>query len=268
VLGIGESDQNWRWAAFGKHPVARDFFRVGPDFPLIKGFSDWVENGYQILTSKKKTFHGLCSWRFWARGSQKESLACGLVKDSSDSLGRPYPLLIMGIGPLNGWEDHWDLLPFAFERVWDQIEYLSAQIFNDFRKLEVEIQNIRPPLSHWSELSAKRVSLKEFESAFDPKEAWWDLGDLRRMASSISEKTEVFFRLDRDPLHDQFIMIGLWHFLLKNEAKIIPNALFMGGTFESPHLAVFRRPLMATDFVQLWSVPSNEVKENGARITG
>ena len=71
MLGIGESDQNWRWAAFGKHPVARDFFRVGPDFPLIKGFSDWVENGYQILTSKKKDFSWTMLMAFLGKGFSK-----------------------------------------------------------------------------------------------------------------------------------------------------------------------------------------------------
>jgi type VI secretion system protein VasJ len=254
VLGIGESDQNWRWAAFGKHPVARDFFRVGPDFPLIKGFSDWVENGYQILTSKKKTFHGLCSWRFWARGSQKESLACGLVKDSSDSLGRPYPLLIMGIGPLNGWEDHWDLLPFACERTWDQIEYLSAQMFNDFKIFESEINKLRPPLPEWSEFIMKRGDLKELGLISNSHKTTQNLGDLKKQALSLSEKTESFIGLDQGMSNDQFTSVSFWHLLFKNEVKVIPNVFFMGGTLEKAYLAVFRRPLMPTDFIQLWSI--------------
>jgi len=36
----------------------------------------------------------------------------------------------------------------------------------------------------------------------------------------------------------------------------IPNAVFMGGTLEKAYLALFRRPLKATDFTQLWSVSS------------
>ena len=267
-MGTVESAQNWRWAAFGKHPVARDFFRIGPDLPLGKGFSDWVENGYQILTSKKEAFHGHCSWRFWARGSQKEGLACGLVRDSSDSLGRPYPLLMMGTGFLNGWEDHWDLLPFACERSWDQIEYFSSQRFDDFKKLEDEIQNIRPPLPQWPELTTRREKLKDFDSTFDPKEGSLNLENFKRRASILSEKAEVLIHLDQNPFHDQFTMISFWHLLFKSELKIIPSALFMGGTLESAFLAVFRRPLVATDFVQLWSVSTHWVKENGSRTAG
>ncbi len=265
-MGILESDQSWRWAAYGKHPVARDFFRVGPDFPLLVGLSNWVEKGYESLASRKGVIRGHSSWRFWARGSQKETLACGLIRDSSDSLGRPYPLLMMGTGLMNAWEEHWDLLPLAFERVWNQMEYVSAQRFTDFNKLEGEIQNMRPPLDHWSELSAKSIGLELAEANPDPADP--DMEDLRRTATSLSEKSEFFVPIDQDPLRDQFRMICLFHFILKNEAGIIPSALFLGGTLESAYLAVFRRPLTVSDFVQLWSAPPNEVKENGTRIAG
>ena len=40
------------WAACGKHPAARDFFRVGQDFPLLKIFSGWVDDGYNMLAQK------------------------------------------------------------------------------------------------------------------------------------------------------------------------------------------------------------------------
>jgi type VI secretion system protein VasJ len=260
VLGTVESDQIWRWAAFGKHPVASDFFRMGPDFPLARAFSDWVEKGYRGFVSKKEGYHSLCSWRFWAKGFQKNSLACGLVKDSIDSVGRPFPLLVMGTGPLRGWEEHWDLLPFACERTWGQIESLSVQMFKDLKKLEGEVRGVRPPIPEWSDLTSRRGDLRGFEATLDR--------DLKGKASLLSEKAEIFLPLDQDPVHDRFTLISLWHSLLKNEGKKVPNVLFMGGTFETSCLAVFRRPLMATDFVQLWSVLSQRVKENGSRITG
>jgi len=245
VLGAIGTEKNWRWAAFGKHPVAKDYFKIGQEFPLLKGFSDWVENGYQILTSKKSLSSGLCSWRFWTKGSQKESFACGVVKDSSDQMGRPYPLLIMGTGPLNGWENHWDLLPFACERIWDQIEYLSAQRFNDFKIFESDIHKLWPPLPEWSKFVERRGDFTV-----------QDLGDLKRKAFSLSEKTEILIHIDQGGAYDQFTWVSFWHLLFKNEAKVIPNVFFMGGTLEKTYLAVFKRPLMPTDFVQLWSVSS------------
>jgi len=54
------------------------------------------------------------------------ALVCGVVRDSVDRLGRPYPLLVLGTGSLREWESHWDLLPYACLPVWQRIEYLGA----------------------------------------------------------------------------------------------------------------------------------------------
>lgn len=264
MLGSIESDRNWLWAAYGKHPVVKDFFRVGGSFPLAKGFSDWVENGHRILSSKKHGSPDLCSWRFWAKGAGKETLVCGLVRDSSDSVGRLYPLLVVGTGPLEGWEGNWDLLPLACERTWDQIEYLSTLVVNDYRKLEVEIQNIRPPYPEWSEFSIKRGTLRESISSFHTDSLSSELEALEREVSSISGKTEIFLSLTHRSFRDQLKLINLCHFLLKGYTKTVPNTIFMGGPLEKVYLAVFKRPLIPSDFVQLWCVSSDGVKENGS----
>jgi len=88
----------------GKHPVAMDYFHLGTSAPLVNAFGAWIENGYQKVVSPARNGLALHSWRFWARGIQKGHIACGVVRDSSDSTGRPYPLLVMGIGKLPGWE--------------------------------------------------------------------------------------------------------------------------------------------------------------------
>ncbi len=249
---------SWQWSAFGKHPVATDFFRLGKEAPLLKGFSDWVEKGYQALISRKNTHtpSGHSAWRFWARGSQKEHIACGVIRDSSDSVGRPYPLLIMGTGPLSGWEDHWDLLPFACDRSWGQIEYLSALVANDFKKLEAEVRHIRSPSSEWSDWSLKR---KEVESQWlhphtDPSSS--SLKEMEERASTAPGSTEFIVSLDPNPMNDQFAQVSFWHYLFKNQGRVAPNAIFMGGSLEKACLAMFRRPLVPADFVQLWSVSS------------
>ncbi len=256
VLGSIRSCKHWHWAAYGKHPAVKDFFRIGQDLPLMESFSDWVEKGYKMLLSKRNVGHEHFSWCFWAKGSLKEVLICGLVRDSSDGLGRPYPLFIMGIGPLKGWEDHWDLLPFACEKTWNQIEYLSAQVFKDFRELEIEIQNIQPPYPDWSEFKTHRERSMEFEASSDHKTSSRDFKDLESQASNLSDKTDSIFYLDKKPFNSQFMLISYWHFLFKTHLNTIPNALFMGGTVEKAYMAFFKRPLMPADFNQLWSVSS------------
>lgn len=245
-------DHSWQWAAFGKHPVAKDYFRLGKDFPLARGLSGWMEKGYQMITSRKDIRPGLSSWRFWTKGAGKDALACGLVRDSSDRVGRPYPLLILGMGSLRGWEDQWDLLPFACERTWEQIEYLSSLMVMDFKKLEVEVQNLRPPSPEWSEFRSQRENFRDEltshlgGSCCDPR----DPGQ----ASRLTERTELYIGLDGGPFKDQFTGIGFWHSHFKTHLNAIPNAIFMGGMLEKSYLALYRRPLVASDFLDLWSL--------------
>ncbi len=251
------SHLNWHWATFGKHPVASDYFRLGEEIPLTTGFSGWVKKGYETLTSKTSASTDLYAWRFWIRGAQRENISCGVIRDSSDSVGRPYPFLIIGTGPLPGWEDNWDLLPFACERTWDQIEYLSALVANDFKKLETEVHRIRSPLPEWSEFIVKRRSLENLRSNSDTNPASWNLKEMERQAADASDKAELIVRLNQDSVNDQFAQVSFWHYVLKNHRKTAPNALFMGGTLNRIYLAIFRRPLTTADFVQLWSVSSS-----------
>lgn len=236
MLGSIKSGLPWQWTATGKHPAMKDFFTLGDNGPLALGFSEWVKGGFQQAGSPRDP-SSFYSWRFWARGFRKENLTCGIVRDSSDSLGRPYPLLVMGIGPLNGWEKDWDLLPLACETTWNRMEYLSTRMFNGLKQMEEEMQNLQPPFSGWEELAGKREDFKELE----------------RQVSLRQEEKEIFISLDREPL-DPPAWIRFWHFLFKKNKESIPGTLFMGGTLAQTYLAVFRRPLMPADFARLWSV--------------
>lgn len=134
---------NWEWAVYGKHPVIKDYFKLGQYGSLIKIFSEWVDSGYQQIAPKKKS--SVYSWRFWARGLKRDGMGCGVVRDSRDQLARPYPLLIMGAGPLAGWEDQWDLIPLACERTWTQMEFLCTKTLDSLKQLEEETRKIPPP---------------------------------------------------------------------------------------------------------------------------
>lgn len=255
-------EQNWQWAAFGKHPTAKDYFRLGEETPFVEGLFGWVEKGYQLLTTKEHATPDFCSWRFWVREAGKNSLVCGVVRVSSDSLGRPYPLVIMGAGPLQNWQDNWDLLPFAAERTWRQIEYLGANLFTDFKKLEEEIRTIRPPDPNWSEHAEKRSTLNRIGSPLDPYASFLDIRELKKLAATSAEKQEVFISLDRGPCDDKIMHVSLWHLLARESIKTLPNAMFMGGTLDKAYLAVIKRPLKPADFIQLWSVSAPGLWKN------
>jgi type VI secretion system protein VasJ len=257
-----EDEKNWQWAAFGKHPAAKDYFRLGEETPFVEGLFRWVESGYQLLTAKENAAPDFCSWRFWAREANKNSLACGVVRVSSDSLGRPYPLVIMGSGPLSNWRENWDLLPFSGERTWRQIEYLAANLFADFKKLEEEIRTIRPPNANWPDLARKRKELNCLESPIDPYASFLDFRELKKISALHAEKPEVFISLDRGPCVDKTMHVSLWHLLFRESAKSLPNAIFMGGTLEKAYLSVFKRPMKSSDFVQLWSAAAAGSGEN------
>ena len=263
MLDSLDEEQSWKWAAFGKHPAAKDYFRLGDETPFVEGLFRWVENGYQLVTADATTTPEFYSWRFWAREAGKSTLVCGVVRASSDSMGRPYPLVIMGSGQLRNWQDNWDLLPFALERTWQQIEYLAAKQFADFKKLEEEINSIRPPESQWPEHTEKRKALNRIGSPFDPFASFLDIRELKKLATAHAEKPEVFIGLDRGSCDDKIVHVSLWHHLFRESTKTLPNSMFMGGTLDKAYMAVIKRPLKPTDFVQLWSVTSPGLWKNG-----
>lgn len=243
----------WQWAATGKHPVAKDYFEVGSDVPILKAFSAWVEKGYHALSQKARLGAGLCSWRFWAKGSNAKTVVCGLGKDSSDSVGRPYPLLIVGTGPLMGWADAWDLLPTACENTWNQMEYLSARRFDAFKDFETEIQYIKPPHARWdvfrSETAKRRdESVQGSNTGLSPQTA----GFVDR-AADLAQQADFVVCLDAMQAGDVFTQACLWHAALRAQNETIPNAVFMGANFRGTYLAVFKRALAPNDFVRLWA---------------
>ena len=242
MLGHIKSGRTWTWAAFGKHPSARDFIRTGRESPLVSGFANWIDTGYKEVVSQKAVSQYPVAWRFWSKGAGSENLVCGLVKDSSDSLGRRYPLLIAGTGYLSNWQAWWDLLAFACEKPWEQLEYLSTRTFRDMKTLQESVINIMPPSPDWPLFSAKRNKLFKSPNISDPP------------ASGPPDKTEGFICLDKKPSDDRFTLINYWHSALKSDNKSVPNAIFLGGTFERSYLAFFRRSLTKNDFIQLWTL--------------
>jgi type VI secretion system protein VasJ len=258
VLGSLGSSGHWHWAAYGKHQAAGDYFRVGGDLPLLNAFAGWVRQGYQTVAAKGVPATGYHSWRFWARGSTRGLLVSGLVRDSSDSHGRPFPLLIVGSGPLLGWEEYWDLVPFACEGGWNQMERLGTKGFETVRELEAEIRKIRSPAAEWSAFTAERNGLGDRLASAARAARGSLLEELKTRAAQLARETEVHVSLDEGAAPDQFTLASLWHSLIRETGGQVPHVVFMGGSPAGSFLLLFRRALMPTDFVRLWSGPGRE----------
>lgn len=256
-------EDTWKFAAFGKHPAAKDFIRLGTDTSILDGFADWLEKGYAKLVSKSESSAPeFCSWRFWTKGTGKESIICGLIRQSSDSIGRPYPFFIMGTGILQGWEDNWDLLPLACENTWVQFEHLATHKFADVKDLETGMENVRSPSGLWNAHSAERSALNQIGSSLDPYASFIDLDLLNKQAACLTGKTEAFVSLDRGSCTDKILPVSLWHNIFRGITTSVPNAMFLGGTLDKAYMAMFIRALCFADFIQLWSVSTARLWKN------
>jgi type VI secretion system protein VasJ len=229
----------WRWAAAGKHPAARDFMEAGETFPLFDALCQWVEKGYGTGTAGNGVTD-LRSWRFWARGGKRNVVACGLLKDSCDTIGRPYPLLVMGAGELEGWETHWDLLPLACETTWGHMESFATRMYPSFHELEAALAGMRVPAPRWDDFSGTDFS------------TYTSLPS-RQLIEDFVLDDIGYVQLDPLPAQEQKMQILAWHRLCKNHVKDLPVIVFMGSSGEkAPHLFMARRALSVGDFLTLW----------------
>ncbi len=235
----------WQWAAYGKHSAAKDYFKVCYEFPSFRSYSGWIEKGFQALSARRRTGETSGVWRFWGREPLQGHIACGILRDSSDSIGRPYPLLIIGAGPLRGWEGNWDLLPWVCRSSWETMESLALTRFDDIRSFEAEVQALRPPASDWSEYIVWR---ERFQSL--------DRQRIRTLERNVSLKygaAKGYIDIDGKECGSKDEMIGICHFLLKVHFPTSPNIVFTGERGGRDYLVFFRRPLVSTDFIGLWS---------------
>jgi type VI secretion system ImpM family protein len=249
MLGAMKAKNSWIWQASGKHPIAADYFRLGTEDPLLQAIDEWVDAGFRQWATSRQDRLANHSWRFWARGPGKKILICGISRDSSDRIGRIYPLMLMGAGPLAGWESNWDLLPYALENTWRQLEQLSTKRVLGMSHLEEGLGTISTPPDNWTELRLQHRLVS------DPEADWTQyLQPLQNLVGQLSWQAEGVVSLINGPYEAQQQQLALAHRLLKERSKTVPNAVFIGGVPEKTCLALFRRPLRVEDFTSLWSV--------------
>ncbi len=242
MLGV-DKNTAWQWLIAGKHPAARDFFTLGRQTPMTEALASWLRRGAEQMAASRERLSASCSWRFWFQTSQRGIITCGLAKNSCDSVGRPFPLLLTGTGPLRGWEENWELLPFICEGLWGQMEQLTAGSYHTLKRLEEDLPTLRPPRPSWQEA-------KPATATFADKERLRE--SIAGQFSSFETERAVFIPLADGSNVDLFETVSHLHILFKEMINQTPNTVFLGGPLEQPALALFKRPLNIHDFERLW----------------
>jgi type VI secretion system protein VasJ len=242
--------QPWLWFATGKHPAAADYFRIGAELPLMRALAQWIAGGYRQIDAENQASGGHCSWRFWLGVPKTNWVVSGLVRDSSDRLGRMFPFAIMATGELRDWPTHWDQLPEVLEATWVRIEYLAARSLSSVRQLEEEIGHLPGPAGEWTE--ERPVGLADH--GLDPPEGCSDWAQAAAAAiESLTAQGRFITELPAAPGADPMRTALFWNLALKAQWRETPQAIFLGGAPQRAYMAVFNRSLNSSDFIELWS---------------
>ncbi len=210
------------WAggfAFGKHPSFKDFLSVGREDSLARALARWVEGGYREVAEKG----GLpLSWRFWCRGIG-EGWFCGVLRDSADALGRPFPLLLVLWGRFPGWEKEWERLGERLEGVWRELERMATRNWSSPGEMERAMEHLPAPEDGGAGFLGGVEEKRFFEAHRGCFWTYFGEGFTEGMLSS-----------------------------LRAQFREVPRALFIGGDPVAARLVVFTGPLERRDFVFLW----------------
>jgi len=251
-------DKNaWDFAAFGKHPAAGDYLSLGAVTPLLKGFSAWMEKGYSLVEADKRPQNGLL-WRFWAKGPNGK-LICGILKNSHDKHGRPFPLMIAGEGRVPDSAKDWDLIPFACERTWQILTLISSKDSNSIKNLKRVISRVKGPINQWESYREKREQVRKLEILTVKPGSNSDFMNKMNNVDGLSRKEQFSLWIDVGTPEDCLIPLTKFLVLLKNRSKIEPATVFIGGNENRNRLLFLKRSLMMDDFKTLWVSHPEEV---------
>lgn len=236
--------RSWNWTAVGKHPAVMDHIHLGAGSPLMDALADWAAKGYDAHVRTNGASENTYSWRFWLRGVRKGNLICGLGCDSHDRIGCLYPLMIMGEGVLDGWEEQWAELLVQLNPIWKRLEYIAAHRFKHTRDIESALNRVAPPEIEIS--SSEGLPNNDHRTVFD-EIATVCHRQLRSYGYGMMNLSDAG-SVDADEV------ILKSHGLLKACCQDIPSGVFIGGTSQQTFISVFQHPLGTPDFIRLWTV--------------
>ncbi len=238
-----KNSNNWMWFVWGKHPGVEDFICAGTQTPLFQRFTKWVDNGFARITKEADLRSRHCSWRFWTHGAG-DDIVCGLVRNSCDSYGRSFPLLYLGTGELKDWMHNCSLLPFAFESVWKNFEYVGSARYHSVKRLNEALQLMQAPGSTWHQYRQRIFSESNLSSA-------------ARFDQDTSGRNRLFkieCKFPENLPHD----LNFCNQVMPKGAQHPPKAVFIGEIGHRIAVAIVDSILTPADFRWLWSFREND----------
>ncbi len=245
MLGLGVPGTVFELAAHGKHPAFDDYFSLNTDSPLAKALSAWIEQGAK-LNGNSDGNRLIRSFRFWVRGIKKGELVLGILRDSSDRMGRFYPLLLLAKGIVKDWEDHWNDIFNRFDSLFRTLEEITASRYGNFKEFEIKLRQARFPEN--SDPPGPGEKMGQEPGLPEKMKAWFEkdgkngviclsIAGLLKRVDSLSDRPEQ-----------------AWYRLFKKKPRV-PGAVFQGGLPENPILTIYARPLKPEDFFELFNAP-------------
>jgi hypothetical protein len=176
-------------------------------------------------------------WDFWIALEKKDGIACGRLIPSRDCLNRPYPLLMMGQGPIYGWVGFWERLPLAMESTWNGMVGLANLQGHSLDALINHLSILPAPDGCWS---------MDRDGIFNCCNAKSETGYF------FHEDGMVRLEINGGPKWDGVVedMAGL----LKNNGRTQtpPRAVFIHRGPGSTSIRLFYRPVTPSDVVDMW----------------
>jgi len=221
-----------------------DFICAGTQTPLFQRFTKWVDNGFARIHQDSELKSSHCSWRFWSQGTGEE-IVCGLVRNSCDTYGRSFPLLYMGTGELKDWTLNCSLLPFAFEPVWKNFEYVGSARYHSVRRLNDALQLMRAPMATWRQYRKRIFNESNLYSAasFDEEKG----------TSGNNRLFKIECRFPENLPHD----LNFCNQVMAKSPQNLPKAVFIGEIGQRIAVAIVDTILTPADFGWLWSFREN-----------
>ena len=250
MFGLIKEQNRWDFAAFGKHPLTGDYLSLGSTTPLLTGFSLWMEQGYSRLPREKRARTDLF-WRFWAKGPNSK-LVLGILKSSTDKLGREYPLLIIGEGKALDMAANWDLIPFACEKTWRFLEKVSVKKWATIEKFNQGLMKIRGPKDTWTAFLEKKQRIQSIELSPHRNENYSDFMNKMNNVDGLTRLDRFSIRIDVGQPNDYIIPVVKLLTLLKHRSKTEPGTVFIGGGGDVKQMRYLKQSPVTDDFIFLW----------------
>ena len=239
--GRVRTDGSWSFSICGKHPAVADYVALGDHTPWFSAMSKVVASAYSSILARGHPPDALAPWDFWIALEHKDGLACGRVVPSRDRLNRPFPLLIMGQGSLQGWAGFWERLPLAMESTWDGMVGLASFQGHSLDMLSNGLSVLPEPDGGW--MVRRDATIESDRDEAGPGRCHCSDGVVRlEIESEINGCAE-------------------WGRVVEEAAKLLkqntrtqspPRAVFIQRGPARTSMRLFFRPVSSPDFVDMW----------------